>query len=97
MHARDNENNITIMSRCKHSSATKDLMKQFANNFNLLASKKKKNWKCKAPHKEEILTNNVLLFVLNNEETNDAISFSEKYKDKMPIVTKKDIQEFKDT
>ncbi len=72
-------------------------MKQFANNFNLLASKKKKNWKGKAPHKEEILTNNVLLFVLNNEETNDAISFSEKYKDKMPIVTKKDIQEFKDT
>jgi hypothetical protein len=98
MCARDIENNITTMSGCKHSSAIEDLTKQFADNFSLLASKeKKKGWKCKAPRREEILTNGVLLIVLSNEEIEDVISFSEEDEDKMPIMTKKDIQEFKDT
>jgi hypothetical protein len=92
MHAKDSGNNIITMLGCKHSNAIEDLMKQFVDNFNLIASKEeKKCWKCKAPHKEEILTNGVLLIVFSNEETKDAISFSEKYEDKMPIVTKRDI------
>jgi hypothetical protein len=53
--------------------------------------------KCKAPHKEEILKNGVVLIVLSDEETKDATSFSEKDEDEMPIVTKRDIQEYKDT
>jgi hypothetical protein len=62
-----------------------------------LPPKRKKGWKCKAPHKEEILTSSSFLIVLSNEETKDAISVSEENKDKMSIVTKRDIQEFKDT
>jgi hypothetical protein len=73
------------------------LMEQFADSFNLLTSKEKKGWKCKALHKEEILKNSVFLIVLSNKETKDATSFSEEDKDKMPVVTKRDIQEFKDT
>ncbi len=97
-HAKDGEDNITTMARCKHLSAIKDLMKQFVDNFSLFASKDlKKGWKCKALHKEEILTNGVVLIILNDEETKDAISFSEENKDEMPTMTKRDIQEFKDT
>jgi len=62
-----------------------------------LPPKRKTGWKCKAPHKEEILTNGELLIILSNEETKDVTSFNEKDEDKMPIVTKRDIQEFKDT
>jgi hypothetical protein len=43
------------------------------------------------------LTNGVLLILVSNEETRGVISFNEKDKDKMPIVTKKDIQEFENT
>jgi hypothetical protein len=96
-HVEDSENNITNMSGCIHSSTIEDLMKQFANIFNLLVFKEKKGQKCKAAHKEEILTNGVFLIILNNKEIEDATSFSEEDKDKMPIVIERDIQEFKDT
>jgi hypothetical protein len=43
------------------------------------------------------LTNGVVLIISSDEETKDAISFSEEDKDEMPTVTKRDIQEFKDT
>jgi hypothetical protein len=95
--ARDSENNIITMSGCKHSSSIENLMEQFVDNFTFLVSKEKKGWKCKAPHKEEILTNDVLLILLSNEETKGVISFSEEDKDKMPIMSKKDIQEFENT
>ncbi len=52
---------------------------------------------CKTPHKEEILKKGVLLIVLSDKETKDATSFCEKDEDEMPIVKKKDIQEFKNT
>jgi hypothetical protein len=48
-------------------------------------------------HKEEILTNGVLLIILSNKEMVDAMSFSEKNKDEMPIMIEKDIQKFKHT
>jgi hypothetical protein len=38
-HAKDGEDNITTMARCKHFSVIKDLMKQFVDNFSLFASK----------------------------------------------------------
>jgi hypothetical protein len=41
-HARDSEDNMTTMLRCRHLNAIDDLIKQFANNFILLASKEKK-------------------------------------------------------
>jgi hypothetical protein len=47
--------------------------------------------------KEEILTNGVLLIILSNKKMEDATSFSEENKDKMPVVIEKDMQEFKDT
>jgi hypothetical protein len=53
--------------------------------------------KCKTPHEEEILKNDVLLIVLSDEEAKDATSFSEKDEDDMPIVTKRGIQEYKYT
>ncbi len=49
-HTRNNED-ITLL-RCRHSSTIEKLTKQFANNFNLHASKKKKSQNCKAPNKE---------------------------------------------
>ncbi len=79
-HAKDSEDNITTMSRCRHSSTIKDLIKQFVNNFNLLASKEKRGQKCKATKKEGLLTNGVLLIVLSNDETHDATSLNEKMK-----------------
>jgi len=66
------------MSGCRHLNVIKDLTKQFANNFNLSPSKEKKGQKCKIGHKEEILKNGVLLIVLNNEKTNDAIASCEE-------------------
>ncbi len=96
-HARDNEDSKTTLLGCRHSSVIKELMKQFANNFSLLVSKKKKGWKCKAPHKEEILKNGVLLIFLNNKEAKDATSLREEDKDEMLVITERDIQEFKDT
>jgi hypothetical protein len=80
-----------------HSSAINDLIEQFANNFSLLISKEKKGQKCKAMHKEEIMTNNVVLIVLSDKGTKVATSCNEKEEDEMPIMTKRDIQEFKDT
>jgi hypothetical protein len=43
------------------------------------------------------LKNGVFLNVLSNKEIEDATSLSEEDEDEMLIVTKKDIQEFKDT
>jgi hypothetical protein len=54
-HTRDNENNISTMLRCMNLSAIEYLMEQFANNFNLFASKDKKGKKCKARQKERDL------------------------------------------
>jgi hypothetical protein len=71
-HSRNSENNKTTLSRWRHSSAIEELIEQFANNFSLSTFKKKKGWKCKAPHKEEILKNNVLLIVLSDKEADVA-------------------------
>jgi hypothetical protein len=61
-------NKITLL-KCRHSSAIKELTKQFIKNFSFLASNERKGWKCNALHKEEILKNGVLLIVLNDKET----------------------------
>ncbi len=37
MHAKDNEDNMTIVSKCKHLSTIDDLTEYFVNNLNLLA------------------------------------------------------------
>jgi 3-deoxy-D-manno-octulosonic-acid transferase len=55
-----------------------------------------KNHKCNALHQKKILKNGALLIVLNNDETEDATSLSEEDKDKMLVVTKRDIKELKD-
>jgi hypothetical protein len=47
-------------------------------------------------HKEENLTNGVLLIVLNDKKVEDATSSSEENKYKMLIMIKRDIQEFKE-
>ncbi len=41
-HARDNKNNKTTLSKCRHLNAIKELMKQFTENYSLLASKERK-------------------------------------------------------
>jgi hypothetical protein len=46
-------------------------------------------------HKEETMTNHVLLNILNDKETKDDKSFSEEDEEEILIVTKSDIQEFK--
>jgi hypothetical protein len=56
---------------------------------------RKKIQNCKAPRKEEILKNGVILIVLSNNKAKDATSLSEEDKDEMLVVTKKNIQEFK--
>jgi hypothetical protein len=47
-------------------------------------------------HNEETVTNGVILNILNDEEIEDARSFSEEDEKEILIVTKRDIQEFKD-
>lgn len=47
-------------------TAFKDLTKQFVNNFSL-HSKERKGHKYNAAHKEEIMTNGVILNVLSNK------------------------------
>jgi len=97
MHATDNEDNMTTMLKCRHSSAIDNLMEQFVNNFSLLISKYKKGRKCKVAHKEEIMTNGVVLIVLSDKGTEDATSCNEKEEDEIRSMKKRDIQEFKDT
>lgn len=41
------------------------------------------------------MTNGVVLNVLNDEETEDARSFSEENEKEILVMTKRDIQEFK--
>ncbi len=94
-HITDSEDNKTTLSRCRHSNVMEELMEQFANNFNLHASKEKKNHKCNTSHQKKILKNGALLIVLNDDETKDATSLSEKNKDEMLVVTKRDIKELK--
>lgn len=96
-HARNSDENMITMSRCRHLNAIKNLTEQFVNNFNLFPSKEKKGWKCKTTHKEKILTNGVLLIVLSNKEVEDATSSSEENKYEMVVMIKRDIQEFKET
>ncbi len=84
-HVRDSED-ITLLG-CRHSSTIEELTKQFANNFNLPASKKKKGQKCKSLNKEEIMKNGILLIVLSDKEVEDATSLCEEDKDEMLIVT----------
>jgi hypothetical protein len=43
------------------------------------------------------LKNGVLLIVLRDNETNNAISFSEENEDEMLIIIEREIQEFKNT
>ncbi len=61
-----------------------------------LPPKRKKVEITKHPHKEEILKNGVFLIVLSDEEAKDATSLSGEDEDEMLVVTKKNIQEFKD-
>jgi hypothetical protein len=42
------------------------------------------------------MTNGVILNVLSNKETEDARSFSEEDDEEIPIMTKRDVQKFKD-
>jgi hypothetical protein len=64
-----------------------DLIEQFADNFNLFHSKKKRGWKYNAMHKEKTMTNGVVLNILNDEETKDAKSFSEEDEEEILIMT----------
>jgi hypothetical protein len=57
--------------------------------LNLFISKNKKGRKCKAVHKEEIMTNGVVLIVLSNKGTKDVTFCNEKKEVEMPIVTKR--------
>jgi len=68
-----------------------DLMEKFAKKINLFISKDKKGRKCKVVHKEEIMTNGVVLIVLSDKGTKDATFCNEKEEDEMPIVTKRGI------
>jgi len=77
-HVKNSEDSITTLLGCKHSSAIEELTEQFTNNFNLLASEKKKGLKCKVPQKEKILKNGVFLIVLSDEEIKNATSLNEK-------------------
>ncbi len=95
-HVRDSEDNKTTLSRCKHSSTMKEVMEQFINNFNLHASKEKKSLKCNASNQKEILKNGALLIVLSDDKAKDVTSLSEEDRDKMLVVTKRNIQELKD-
>jgi hypothetical protein len=96
-HAKDSEDKMTTMLGCRHLNAIDDLTKQFANNFTLLASKEKNGQKCTTMHKEKIMTNGVVLIVLSDKGIKDVTSYSEEEENEMPIMTDKDIQEFKDT
>jgi hypothetical protein len=71
-HAKDSEVSKTTLLKCRYSNELEKLKENFGCNFNFLAYKEKKVQKCKAPHKEEILKNGVLLIILNNEEAEDA-------------------------
>jgi hypothetical protein len=42
------------------------------------------------------MTNGVILNVLSNKRTKDAISFSEEDEEEIPIMIEKDVQKFKD-
>jgi hypothetical protein len=46
---------------------------------------------------KEILINDIFLFVLSNEEVENATSSNEEDKYEMPIMTERDIEEFKET
>lgn len=83
-------------SKERMTTAIEDLTKQFTNNFNLLHFKERKCRKYNAMHNEETMTNGVVLNVLNDEEIEDAKSFSEEDEKEILIVTERDIQEFKD-
>lgn len=87
---------MTTMSGCKNLNIIKDLTKQFANNFSFSPSEEKKGQKCKIGHEEKILRNGVLLIVLSDKKNKRCNSFSwRRWTYEMPIVIKKDIQEFK--
>jgi hypothetical protein len=59
--------------------------------------KRENGKKCTTTHKEKIMTNGVVLIVLNDKGIEDVTSYSEEEEDKMPIMTNMDIQKFKDT
>jgi len=67
-HARNSEDNMTTTLGCRHLNVIDDLRNQFANNFSLFALKEKNGEKCTTMHKEKIMTNGVVLIVLNNRE-----------------------------
>jgi hypothetical protein len=59
--------------------------------------KEKNGTKCTTTHKEKIMTDGVVLIVLNDKGIEDVTSYSEEEEDKMPIMIERDIQKFKDT
>jgi predicted transcriptional regulator len=69
-HVKDNDERMT--------TTIEDLTKQFVKKFNFFQSKKRKGRKYNALHKEEIMTNGVILNVLSSKEIEDVTSFSEE-------------------
>ncbi len=86
-HAKNTEDNMTTMLGCRHLNVIDDLTNQFANNFSLLTSKEKNGEKCTTTHKEKIMTNGIVLIVLNNKGMEDVTSYTEEKEDEMPIMT----------
>ncbi len=81
----------TRNSEEKTTIAIKDLMEWFVDNFSLFHSKERKGWKYNVVHKEETMTNCVVLNVLCDEETKDARSFNEEDEEEILVMTEKDI------
>jgi membrane carboxypeptidase/penicillin-binding protein PbpC len=77
-HAINSEDRKKTLSRCKHLSTIKELMEQFANNFNLPASNKKK-----VKNAKHCTRKRSFLIVLSDEEVEDVTSLNKKNKDKI--------------
>jgi predicted transcriptional regulator len=69
-HVKDNEERMM--------TTIKDLIEQFVKKINFFHSKERKGRKYNATHKEEIMTNGVMLNVTSNKEIEDATSFTKE-------------------
>lgn len=74
------------------------MIEQFVDNFNLNVFKEKKVAKSKKMENDELLTNDVVLIILNDEsELEDGLAYSEKDEYEMAIMIDCNIQKFKKT
>ncbi len=74
------------------------MIEQFVDNFNLNVFKEKKVVKSKKMENDELLTNDVVLIILNDEsELEDGLAYSEKDEYEMVIMIDCNIQKFKKT